>query len=249
MGTILFKKEVLPNMEELNFSLDRAYQASIQGDSGYTIATTIEDGSNSEDREKQKIKFAEIHLNARLSVGVSQEDMALELGVTRNTIKNWEKGISMPSFFQSLEWFRVLNINPYPLYLPFVSLFRRQNQVSVGKEQLINRQFRALAEKLTVDEKRAVLFLFYGNHGSAPFAVVQLFLAYFHIPLKNRLISGVTIAHMYRLESGINNIVCKDTLLPNKELLESGILKSREKVLQEAKNAAIDNNNSSDKLH
>ena len=216
-------------MEELNFSLERAFEASKQGDTGYTIMN-----KNLEDEENEKIKFAEMHMNARVSAGVSQEDMAMELGVTRNTIKNWEKGISMPSFFQSLEWFRVLNINPYPEYLPFVSLFRKQNQVSAGKEESINRQFRVLAEKLSVDEKRAVLFLFYGNHGSAPFAVVQLFLAYFHMPLRKRLISGVTIAHMYRLESELDNIVCKDTLLPDKEVLEAGIMRSRAQVLQEA---------------
>ena len=233
IGTLLHKNAILPNMEELNFSLERAYNSTMHGDYGYTIVTRERDGISS-DEEAERTKFAEMHFKARNLAGISQEDMAMELGVTKNTIKNWEKGVSMPSFFQSLEWFRTLNINPYPWYLPFISLFSTQDNMSVGKEESINKQFKALCDKLSVEEKKAILFLFYGKHGCSPFAVVQLFLAYYHIPIRDRLVSRITIAHMYKLESELGNIICKADTLPDMKLLEESINESRIKIKQES---------------
>lgn len=42
----------------------------------------------------------EIFLRSRFDAGISQDHMALALGITRQTIRNWERGISSPTIFR-----------------------------------------------------------------------------------------------------------------------------------------------------
>lgn len=65
-------------------------------------------------------RFSRIWWKSRADAGLSQEEMAIGLGVSKKTIQNWEKGISAPDLFQGSEWFRLLGLNPMPYYLEFV---------------------------------------------------------------------------------------------------------------------------------
>lgn len=47
---------------------------------------------------------------ARVNAGLTQEDVVKELGVTKNTVVSWEKGISEPKISQARELSRLYNM-------------------------------------------------------------------------------------------------------------------------------------------
>ena len=71
------------------------------------------------DRASKAKRFAEIRLRSRAEAGITQEAMAMELGVSKKTIQNWERGLSFPNAFQIFEWFEVLGKNPIPYMLAY----------------------------------------------------------------------------------------------------------------------------------
>lgn len=185
----------------------------------------------SESRLEKVKKLADMHYRAREKAGRSQEYMALELGVSKKTVQNWEKGISIPDLFQSTEWFRILNTNPLPYYLEFISPYKSNKIIKETDEDNVNETFRALCDELPIDAKRAILYLFYGHHGSSPFAIVQLILAYLHTPLKIRMTSAALISQLYETEKELDSIICKDDILPNLEELNDSIRRARVAVM------------------
>ena len=171
--------------------------------------------------------FAETHAKVRCKEGKSQEYMAMELGVSKRTVQNWEKGISSPTFFQSLEWFRILNTNPFPYYLALTYPDELMGLKGSDSDEKINEAFDALAETLPISAKRALLYIFYGEHGSSPNAILQMVLAHLHTPLQARITQATVTAHMYEMEEELGNLICKDNILPNMDTLNEAILKAR----------------------
>lgn len=171
--------------------------------------------------------FASVHAEARYKAGKSQEYMAMELGVSRKTVQNWEKGISSPTFFQSIEWFRILQINPMPLFMELV-LHMDKSDISLEN---IDKTLIDILDQFTVETKLSLLFLFLGDHGSSPSAVLQMVLAHLHSPLKARVIQAQTIAQTYSMEKDCGNIICPDEILPNMERLWKAIENGRKSAV------------------
>lgn len=159
--------------------------------------------------------------------------MAMELGVAKKTVQNWEKGISSPSFFQSLEWFRVLGLNPLPYYVNCVYPTNTTNVSSDSSDDEINKAFDELMKDIPMSGKRALLFLFYGKHGSSPNAVVQMMLAHLHTGMKARALHASLISQTYVIEKETNMLACPDNIQPNIEALD--------KAIESAKQAFINN--------
>lgn len=181
-----------------------------------------------EDTRSDRAKaFGELHAKIRCKEKKSQEYMAMELGVSKRTVQNWEKGISSPTFFQSLEWFRILNTNPFPYYLALTYPDKLKGLKGSDSDDKINEAFDALVEALPINAKRALLYLFYGEHGSSPNAVIQMMLAHMHTPLQSRITQAMVTAHMYEMEKELGNLICKDNILPNMDTLNDAILKAR----------------------
>ena len=88
-----------------------------------------------ESRVDQAKRFAKIWWQSSADADKSQEYMALGIGVSKKTIQNWEKGVSSPDLFQSIEWFRLLAQNPLHYYLEFLypSLFESEDCLEEGK--------------------------------------------------------------------------------------------------------------------
>ncbi|WP_243053098.1 MULTISPECIES: helix-turn-helix transcriptional regulator [unclassified Eubacterium (in: firmicutes)] len=66
-------------------------------------------------------KVAEIQISlaaARVNAGMTQEDVAREMHVSKNTIVNWEKGTSEPSINQGKELASLYNIPLDYIFLP-----------------------------------------------------------------------------------------------------------------------------------
>lgn len=65
--------------------------------------------------------MAEIQISlaaARVNAGMTQEDVAKEMHVSKNTIVNWEKGTSEPSINQGKELVSLYNMPLDYIFLP-----------------------------------------------------------------------------------------------------------------------------------
>lgn len=179
----------------------------------------------------RKDRFAKIHYDARIKANRSQEYMALELDVAKKTVQNWEKGLSSPSFFQSLEWFRVLNTNPFPYYMSIIYPDTLAGVKASDSDEKINEAFDSLVKNIDINDKRALLYLFYGEHGSSPHSVIQLILARLHTPLASRIASAYLVANEYELNKQLGNIVCPNNILPDMDDLNRAMIKARESAI------------------
>lgn len=188
------------------------------------------------DRVQRIKRFAEMHAQARVKVGFSQEDMAMELGVAKKTVQNWEKGVSSPSFFQSLEWFRILGLNPMPYYVKCIYPEAITDVTLNTSDDEINKAFSELIKDIPMSGKRALLYLFYGKHGSSPNAVMQMMLAHLHTGMKGRALHASLIAQTYEMEKELDALVCPENIQPNIPALE--------KAIDSAKQAFIKNQTS-----
>ena len=64
--------------------------------------------------EKLQISLAA----ARVNAGLTQEDVAKEMKVSKNTIVNWEKGLSEPTVTQGRELSKLYNMSLDNIFLP-----------------------------------------------------------------------------------------------------------------------------------
>lgn len=178
-----------------------------------------------EERTEKALKFANIHAQARSKARRSQEYMSLCLGVSKKTVSNWEKGISSPTFFQSLEWFKELNTNPFPYYMSVI--YPQKNIHTKSNDEEIEAAFNDLMNSISTNDKRALLFLFYGEHGSSPHSVLQMILAHLHTPIASRLANAFLISHVYELNHQLENVICPENILPDMDDLKKSIEKAK----------------------
>lgn len=58
---------------------------------------------------------------ARVNAGKTQEDVAKEMKISKNTLVNWEKGVSEPTVTQGRELSRIYKIPLDNIFLPMKS--------------------------------------------------------------------------------------------------------------------------------
>lgn len=188
--------------------------------------------TNDESRSARAAEFADMHARVRTKVNKSQEYMAMELGVSKKTIQNWEKGISSPTFFQSLEWFRTLKVNPIPYYIQCVFPYKNVRGKKTDPDEVIEERFNMLIEQFSNNTKRALVYLFLGEHGSSPTAIIQFLLEYLHLPMKDRALIAKMTSEAYYINKEMGNIVCPENILPITDLLDKSIESAKASVIQ-----------------
>ena len=135
---------------------------------------------------------------SRGATNKSQEYMSLELGVARKTVQNWEKGVSEPSIGQAIEWFRVIGISPIPFLIQVVH--EDMDRISSSDdEKKLRDALNRIIETLPMEAIRELLYLFYGEHGSSPRAVLNMVTAHLQTPLENRALHGEVILKDYEM--------------------------------------------------
>lgn len=171
---------------------------------------------------------------ARNESGKSQEYMAYELGVTRRTILNWENGISEPSTSQTINWFKLCNKNPIPYLLQCaypdmdkISPKDNDAKILAALMQLIN--------DLPADGVRQLMYLFFGNHGSSPRAVMQMITAHLQTPMKDRIAHGQLVATNYEIAKRTGSLARPDNIQPNLDYLNAAIATAKNAVEQQVK--------------
>lgn len=181
-------------------------------------------------REQKIKKFAELLLRTRYEGRLTQEQMADSLGVSKRTIENWENGRSIPNFIQCVEWFENSGINPFASMIRY--FYPDDSKVTDNSSiDELNSALRKSVVIMSREDKLALFYLIYGNHGSSYKAVLQLLMAHLHIPLKDRIASAALTAQTYEMEKQLGNLIEPELALPNDEILANAI--------EEAKKATV----------
>lgn len=170
----------------------------------------------------------------RYQSGKSQEYMALELGVTRRTIMNWENGISEPSVSQTIAWFKLVHKSPIPYLLQItypeldhISYKDTDAKILASLIQIIN--------DLPKEGIRQLMYLFFGNHGSSPRAVLQMINAHLQTPMKDRIAHGQLTATNYELAKRTGTLTQPDHIQPDLDFLKAAIDTAKDAVEKDAK--------------
>ena len=178
--------------------------------------------------------IAESLRKTRNESGKSQEYMALEIGVTRRTILKWENGISEPSIGQALTWFKLADKNPIPFLLQ--NIYPDMDKISSkDNDAKILAALMQLINDLPAEGVRQLMYLFFGNHGSSPRAVLQMVTAHLQTPLKDRIAHGQLVATNYELAKSTNTLANPDYIQPDYECLCAAINTAKETVKKSAK--------------
>lgn len=176
-----------------------------------------------EDRAERAKRFANVFAHSRYDADVTQQYIALSLGVTRKTVKAWETGESCPNMFQAAEWFRTIGLNPLPYFLEFLypSLFSIK-----GETNEVDEAIKAMLSMMSVTEKKQLLFLMSGRHGSSGHAMLQMMVANCHTSLRARNQVAHIIANNYEIEEATSGLVCPDDAMPDMEVFQNAISES-----------------------
>lgn len=173
-------------------------------------------------------RLTEALSKVRYDSGLSQRVLAEQLGVSKKTVQHWEQGINQPPLEKILEWFRICGENPMHWMLEYAC--PQAFKVDPDSHEEIDEAFNQLGEVLTHEDKLALLYLYYGRHGSSPESILQLFLAHLHNPLKDRISIAIDVATHYRLNKGLDSLVGGEEPSPNLELLDEAILSAYDAI-------------------
>ncbi len=163
----------------------------------------------------------------------SQEYMSLELEIARKTVQNWESGVSEPSIAQAIEWFRILQISPLPYLFQYVHP-NLEGISSADETKTLRAGLRQLIDSLPEEGVRQLLFLFYGDHGSSPRAVLNMITAHLQTNMRDRVVAGTVILKNYEITEKKNMLASPEHVKPNKEYLKNAIERGEQAAINDA---------------
>ncbi len=181
-------------------------------------------------REKAA-RFARIWSQSRAKGKKTQEFMAKGLGVSKKTVQNWEKGVTSPDLFSGSEWFRLLGLNPTPYYLSFLFPELFDNIHPSDEDEKLEQALILLIKNSTAAEKRELLYLMAGSHGSSWYSLLQMFTAHCHTNMRSRVNAARMILENYEMDQKAGTIVCPDNIRPDIELLKRAVDEGKKAVL------------------
>lgn len=185
--------------------------------------------------EERKKRFSRIWSTSRSDAGKSREFMANGLGVSVKTIQNWENGNTFPDLFLGSEWFRVLGLNPLPYYLAYIFPDFFDGIAPEDEDHEIEDALMMYIQNLTTAEKRQLLYLIAGHHGSPWYSLLQMFTAHCHTSMKSRVNVARTILDNYEMEEMTGDLVCTDNVAPNLNILRNAIEEGKRAVINNTK--------------
>lgn len=186
-----------------------------------------------ESKAERSKRFARIWSLSRSDAGKTQEFMASGLGVSKKTIQNWEKGASSPDLFEGSEWFRVLGINPMPYYLAFLYPWLFDGIKPENDDTEIEQALMFLVKNMTTLEKREMLYLMAGRHGSPWYSLLQMFTAHCHCSLRSRVTAARAILENYEMDEACSNLVCPDNIRPDIKMLKHAVDEGKQSVFNQ----------------
>lgn len=184
------------------------------------------------DNYKYSTLQGELLSSARYESGKSQEYMALSLGVSKNTIYNWEKGTSSPDIKQFIHWFEILGFNPTPYLLQFGSPDLMKGINNSDKDEKIETALLEMIKGMPTYMQKCLLYIFSGKHGSDPYSLMQMTIAYLHCGLQARVPLAYAVKANYEMCLQKNELIDPEHILPDLEVFNKAIKLSQEAVIK-----------------
>lgn len=180
--------------------------------------------------EEDKKRLARMLVVSRDEGGISQEKVALELGIAKKTVQNWERGISAPTLPQVIAWFRVMKVTAMPYLIQF--LYPNMENLSRNDDdEKLRKSLLSLIEVLPAEGVRQLMYLLYGDHGSSPRATINLLTAHLQTPLRDRYNHANMIINDYKISRDKQYISRPDHIQPDLDLLDRSLEKCREAII------------------
>lgn len=177
-----------------------------------------------------KDKLSQILRQSRDDAGISQEQIAKKLGVSKKTVQNWEDGVSSPSQETALRWFKVIDAHPVYYYLNLVydDLF---SEVDRKTEKEVDKALTAVINEIPLEMKKKLLYLVSAKHGSSPAATLEMIIANLQTPLRDRLNIAYAIRLNYKIAESNGKILHPNDVQPNIDALDTAIKCGEESVM------------------
>ena len=191
--------------------------------------------NDGERRVEQALRFSKIWWKSRADAEKSQEYMALGLGVSKKTIQNWEKGIAAPNLYQGIQWFQLLGFNPIHYYLEFLYPWIFNENADHEEDKNLEEALISLLKNSSTLEKKQLLYLMSGNHGSSWYALLQLFTAHCHTSMQSRASTARLILDNYEIENKNNKLFCPDDVQPDMGILNQAIFQGKQAAMKNDK--------------
>lgn len=158
---------------------------------------------------------------ARVNAKKSQEYVALEIGVARKTIQNWENDVSSPSIDQAIMYFKSLGLSPVPYLFKYVFPDIKDENDEINRIRLIE-----MINSLPSEGVAQLLNLLNGEHGSSPRAVLNLVSAHLETPMKDRIANASLIVKNYELALKKKDVL--NIVYVNKNLIDEALSKAED---------------------
>lgn len=133
---------------------------------------------------------------ARANSGLSQEKLAKRMGISRPTVASKEQGTSAVTLAELIKWCVCCGV-PAKRYTdacihPGLLEYLDDDISAEEKRQILH----GVVDDISSYEVDALLYLYYGDHGSDPLGVLTEVLANLHSPLRDRVaIVNAIIGH------------------------------------------------------
>lgn len=177
------------------------------------------------------IRFAEMLQKSRADANKSQDYVAKKLGVSKKTIQNWENGYSCPSQVQGVKWFEALNLQPMPYYLELMYPIEFSKLTPESADEAIEEALIRYIKAMRPSDKRKLLFITYGDHGSAFNELIEMLTAHFHTPEANRLTVAQNICTNFEIAEATEQLIAKEHIMPDIKILKRAIIRKRDRIL------------------
>ncbi|MBO4669030.1 MAG: helix-turn-helix transcriptional regulator [Lachnospiraceae bacterium] len=188
-----------------------------------------------DETEERRKRFAQVWSVSRQDAGKTQEEMAKGLGISKKTVQNWENGVTFPDLFTGCEWFRVLGMNPLPYYLAYLFPEFFDSIDPEDGDETIGEALDFLVQNLTAKEKRELLYLMAGRHGSPWYSLLQLFTAHCHLSMRGRVAVATQVLETYELEKSLGELVCPRNVAPDITILRDSVEQAKKSVVSRTK--------------
>lgn len=176
-------------------------------------------------------RVATILSKSRNEAGVSQDYMAVELGISRATVANWEKGTSKCDVVQLIQWFNALGKNPVSAFFEIGTPVDLPADFKSEDDEQITNDLITLITSLSTRQKQNIIYLLSGKFQGDPFAMIQLFLAHAHLPMNYRFSIANNISETYKMCEHAGTLKDTENVMPNIEELDAAIQLGRDAAI------------------
>lgn len=222
-----------PDTVLLRYSVQNAFRSIMDNINSYS-----NDDNILRKKYKQITDYSQILRNGRHDAGMTLEHLSGELGISKSTASSWENGKSSPGLFHLFEGFRLFGLDPFPYYYDYVY----PNCCNVSREQIhsFTKEIVSVVKDLSSTDKRYLLFILYGNHGSSPTGVINLISAHLQVPMRYRLIHYNMIIQDYEIEAALGNLICLENIGPDIDVLTNSIFRIENSVCNQTRYRNLD---------